>query len=159
MPLPKKTLRVLPNPWGHIHPELGPQSACPIDNGGRGGDRLWVGAEVDPERSEPSREPGKGDTSGRGARAVFRFTDDAVTVPRSPYYLDRLRDGDLVPADGETLQLVGEGNCRFASLAAARAAGIAKFEAEFGAGTFAEAFPVLAGARAKTKPTTDGASS
>jgi hypothetical protein len=107
---------------------------------------------------------------------VFKFSEEPVTVPRSPYYLDRLRDGDLVPADAETLQLVGEGNCRFPSLAAARADGIAKFEAEFGPDTFKEAFPALAGVSAPAsvapqaapavsagKPskstTTDGASS
>jgi hypothetical protein len=157
MPLPKKTLRVLPNPWGHIHPDHGPQARCPVDNGGRGGEQLFVGAEWDTERSEPARDIKPGETSGRGARGVIRSSEEPVTVARSPYYLDRLRDGDLVPADDETLQVVGELACRFKNIAEARAAGIARFEAEFGIGSFAEAFPELAKELAPAAPPADQA--
>jgi len=69
-----------------------------------------------------------------------------IELPKTPYYLDRLRDGDLIPADERS----GENGCRFASLAEAKAAGVAVFESHFGEGTFAELCPELAGAPAKS---------
>lgn len=167
MPLPKKTIRVFPNPWGHIHHELGPQTVCAMDFGGRWVPQLrYVGAEHDEERTKnltPPRERSQLDALGQPTKfddfeIRFRFPsleDDLVTpskeckdgieLPKTPYYLDRLRDGDLVAADEHTAEL----GARFASLAEAKDAGVATFEAHWGEGTFAEAFPELAGANAK----------
>ena len=155
MPLPKNTIRVLPNPWGFIHHDLGPQARCHLDTNGRGGDPRFVGAEIAQEGVKRLTNYEATSNDNRLDEWVIPFhypalnplldgaaedVEDGIEFARTPYYLDRLRDGDLIPADTRTAEL----DCRFASLAEARAAGIANFEAHFGAGTFAELCPDLA---------------
>jgi hypothetical protein len=157
MPLPKKTIRVLPNPWAFIHHELGPQGHCHEDTGGRGTDPRYIGSEVCPEKTvklaEYEKEPNE--TRLDPWLIVFRFPvlgasllepakgfEGGIELAKTAYYLDRLRDGDLIPADERS----GEHGARFASLAEAKAAGIASFEANYGPGTFAEAFPAFSDA-------------
>lgn len=154
MPLPKKTIRVLPNPWGFIHHELGPQGRCHEDTGGRGSDPRYIGARQCPKETvRLTQYEGKhNETRLDDWKIVFKFPmldaallepdpefKDGLELPKTPYYLDRLRDGDLIPADKATAQL----DCRFKSLKDARAAGIGKFEADFGEGTFVELCPEL----------------
>lgn len=136
----QQSLRVLPNPYAFIHPEHGPQGACPVDNGGRWGVRRWVGAELDSELTviTEDRESLKGaDYRDNRQVTVFKFSLEPVTVPATAYYRDRLRDGDLVPADKEQADKIGQAHCKFLSLEEAKRAGIAAFEAEHGAGAFA----------------------
>lgn len=146
MPLPLRELLVLPNPWAMIHPDNGPQGVCVKDSGGRANAPLeYLGARHKVNVVE-EREAG----DPRGNRAFYEFTYPALTpaldgpqgdpikVPaKNAYYLDRLADGSLVPADAATAKASG---ALYATMAAARAAGIAEFESHFGAGTFAEAF-------------------
>jgi len=153
MPIPKNTIRVLPNPWIFIHHELGPQGHCHVDTGGRGSDLRYVGAEDDPNRIKllHDYESNPSETRLNVHVQAWRFPaldaslakpavgfESGIELPKTHYYLDRLRDGDLVPADKRTLN---DQPCKFASLAEARDAGIAAFEANYGDGSFAEAFP------------------
>lgn len=153
MPIPKNTIRVLPNPWIFIHHELGPQGHCHVDTGGRGSDLRYVGAEDDPGRIKLVHDYESNPTETRLNVHVqaWRFPaldasltkpaqgfEQGIELPKTHYYLDRLRDGDLIPADKRTRD---DQPCRFASLDAARSAGIAAFEANYGSGSFAEAFP------------------
>jgi hypothetical protein len=172
MGLRKKPLRVLPNPWLHIDPDHGPQGRCHIDTRGKGTALAFVGAEFDPEKTKITEkrgdDPWKGDTRGDRQVTVLRYPalnamldgpskecPEGIEIGSTPYYLDRLRDGDLVPADESTASQVP---CRFKSLSEARAAGIAKWDAEKGEGvpTFAEGMPELAKA---TKAVDSGAGS
>jgi hypothetical protein len=171
MPLPKKTIRVFPNPWIFIHHDHGPQGVCHRDTGGRGADPSFVGAELDTAKTRftEERQADKGDHRHNRQVTVFRFlalnaaltgpAEDAasgIELPKTPYYLDRLRDGDLVPADAAT---AGANPCKFNTLAEARAAGVAVFEANYGEGVFVEAFPELADSSPPKadKATTSGA--
>lgn len=155
MPLPKKTIRVLPNPWGFVHHELGPQGRCHEDTGGRGSDPRYIGAHICPTDTLKLTdfESNPGETRLDEWKIVFKFPSldaallapapdfkDGIELPKTPYYLDRLRDGDLIPADART----AENPCRFVSLAEARKAGIANFEAHYDVGSFAEICPELA---------------
>jgi hypothetical protein len=156
MPLPLKTLRILPNPWTNIHyagaspgPDKGPQGAYPMDSAGRSDMPLrFIGAILTEDAGEKRKD---NDPRGPNNKGTFKFpalnptltSGTPIDVPASSaYYRDALRDGDVVPGDAATAERIP---CRFKSLAEARAAGIAKFEAEHGEGTFAEAFPALAG--------------
>ncbi len=165
MSLRKKPLRVLPNPWTFIHPDHGPQGHVHVDTGGRGSEPSYVGSEIDRERTKITEVRPEKDPRPHRQVTVFRFPAlndtldgpskdfaDGIEVPRSPYYLDRLRDGDLVPADKATADAFP---CRFSSLAEARAAGIAACDALHGPGAFAEAFAKFA---PKTKSPTAGGS-
>jgi hypothetical protein len=151
MPLPKKTIRVLPNPWAFVHHEHGPQGVCHRDTGGRGADPSFIGAELDPTKTKITETREAQDPRNHRQVTVFRFpalnaaligpsaeASVGIELPKSPYYLDRLRDGDLLPADDRTRSDVP---CKFKTFAEARAAGIAAFEANYGTGVFAEAFP------------------
>jgi hypothetical protein len=135
MALRKKTVRVLPNPWAFIHPEFGPQAACHVDTNGRGGAVAFVGAE----RVAKITEKRENDIRGSRQETRFVFSDKPVEVAAtSPYYLDRLQDGSLVPADAEALASLPSGHCKFKSLGEAQAAGVAAFDAEHGTGAWAE---------------------
>jgi hypothetical protein len=155
MPLPKTTIRVLPNPWGFIHHELGPQGRCHEDAGGRGSTPRYIGAEPCPDKTRKltDYESQPNETRLDVWTSVFRFPsldstllgpapgfEKGIELPKTPYYLDRLRDGDLIPADERS----GEHGARFANLAEAKAAGVAAFEAHYDVGSFAEVCPELA---------------
>jgi hypothetical protein len=155
MPLPKKTIRVFPNPWAFIHHEIGPQGRCHEDTGGRGSTPRYIGSEPCPEKTVKlaDYESQPNETRLDPWLVFFKFPaldasllapakgfEQGIPLPKTAYYLDRLRDGDLIPADGRS----GEHGARFATLAEAKAAAIADFDAHYGEGSFAEAFPAFA---------------
>lgn len=150
MPLPLKTLRVFPNPWALIHHELGPQGACPNDNGGReDGPLRFVGAVrelhgVEVRDGLKVKDSVVSDPRGNRAFGKFRYpglsasltSGTPVEVPASSgYYRQRLEQGDLVPADEKTAKAV---KCAFADMKAAKAAGVAAFDALHGTGSWLE---------------------
>lgn len=147
MGLPKKTLLVLPNPWTLIDPELGPVGRCTRDTGGRGGDVIYLGSELRFEELEKREGP-----DGKPDRRQLTWLDypalDAsltkgtgITVPKTPYYLDRLRDGSLVPADEATFKASG---AKFKNLLEAKKEAVAAFDAEHGEGSWKELEALLA---------------
>lgn len=162
MPLPLKTLRILPNPWTMIHyagaspgPDKGPQGAFPMDSAGRSDMPLrFIGAILTEDPSTEKRIAN--DPRGPNNKGTFKYpglnpatltSGTPIEVPASSaYYRDALREGDVVPGDSATAERIP---CRFKSLAEARADGIKRFEAEHGEGTFEEAFPALAGKQPK----------
>lgn len=86
----KKTIKVLPNPWQFIHPELGPQAACPTDASGRDDSPLrWVGAArkfVTVEKRPKLRGLVGGSSSHTLINAALQKTSAATVVrpSRSP---------------------------------------------------------------------------
>lgn len=149
MPLPLKSLRVFPNPWAFIHHELGPQGACPVDPAGRDVRVVtFVGAArvvVTPGDRQGLRVGSLvvADPRGDGSKVRFRYPcldagltkGTPVEVPVNGYYLQALADGSLVPADEKTAK---GAKCLHATLDAAKAVGVAKFESLYGAGAWAE---------------------
>jgi hypothetical protein len=136
-----RTLRVIPNKFSFIHPEHGPQGACMQDpnehaRGSTGPLVRYVGARLDPKRTVIT-ERRDGTEKGRPLdhrqskqTTVYVFSDDPVTLPHTKYYLDRLHEGTLVPADEETLANAGgKTRVRFTSMEQAEAAARAQFDA------------------------------
>jgi hypothetical protein len=88
-----KKLRVLPNPSHALDHEGRPQCAVQFENA-RGD--YWVGASVDQERTLAAR------------KTFFVFDEETpVEVPPTGYYVRKLLDGELLPADAETAKLAG----------------------------------------------------
>jgi hypothetical protein len=153
MPLPLKTYRVFPNPWLHIDPEKGPQAACTVAMRDDMPHVRFVGAvrEAVKIREASTVTVGSKQIAGPvGSKFAIGFSFpnlDASLVKGTPetvsavapdghYYRDRLVDGSLIPGDEATLRAVPE--ARFKSLDAAKAAGVAEFDAHFGEGSWAE---------------------
>lgn len=61
----------------------------------REGTDMFVGATLDVEATEKA-----------GGKRRYHFTEVPVQVPLNAYYLRRLKDGDLLPADEETARWV-----------------------------------------------------
>jgi hypothetical protein len=138
----RKTISVLPNKFAFIHPVLGAQGACMQDphehaRGATGPMIRYVGAKLSHARTRiTERRDRKGafgvpeDHRENKQVTVFEFTEDPVTLPMTNYYIDRLRDGSLVPADDATMEIAGgPTRVRFASLKDAEAAARTKWDA------------------------------
>jgi hypothetical protein len=87
----KRTLKVMANPFSALDVDGNPQGAVELE--GIAGQ--YVGAVLDPEALR------------RSGRHGFRFLGEEVSVPLTAYYVRRLRDGDLLPADEEAAQFAG----------------------------------------------------
>lgn len=162
MPRPKKMLAVLPNPWAFIDPELGPQGRCHYDTGGRGGHTRFVGAELDRAHTVITevRDPGDPRHSRQTTVYVYKGLteslleakkDGADIVARSAYYFDRLRDGDLIPADDDTRKACV---CKFSDLkdARKRSDAVVEYEASFGKGSLEELLKEIAADAKQAEP-------
>jgi len=159
MPLPLKTFKVFPNPWALIHHEIGPQGACPTDNGGRDdGPLRFVGATREAYNTE-AREGTKigelvaSDPRGHRGFARFRYpslsadllSGTPIDLPASSgYNRQRLEQGDLIPADERTAKAV---KCKYADLNAAKTDAVAKFDADHGKGSWLELEAILVPAK------------
>lgn len=103
MPLPPdRVLSVLPNPH-HALDAHGHPVGVPHEHG-RG---AYVGAKIDPKRTV-THPRAHGDTRPPLQDTAF-IVDDAtpVQVPNTKYYLERLADGSLLPADERTARAAG----------------------------------------------------
>lgn len=145
MPLPLRTLRVLPNPWEHWTLENGPQGALAHGGGRNIGPLQYVGGVVPSVNVREVRD--EGDPRGNDAKYVFSYptlnpeltegTPVEVSA-KDPFFHDRLHDGSLIPGDEATRKAFP--HSRFKTLIEARAACIADFESHYGPGSFAEQF-------------------
>jgi hypothetical protein len=110
----KRTLLVLPNPFIHLDEDGEPMGACPADPVHAGKRRMWIGAELDPVRTVVEKRPptaGKArlaDADDRDLDQVtkFSFVTQPVEIPMTTYYLQRIRDGELLAADRQTYRHV-----------------------------------------------------
>lgn len=150
---PSKLLRVLANPWLHIHiyADGVPRPACavPVDLAEHvpGPTNRCVGARI-----ESVVETQKRLTMRVGTKSVQRrpkreeiywaFASDPETIPNTGYYRDRIQEGALIPADAETAKLAGVPFVEPAqALALARETAIAAFNAANGPLAFESAQP------------------
>jgi hypothetical protein len=101
------TLRVYPNPYVHLDHEGRPAGACPVDPAHQPDRRAWVGASLDREKTVITDEPQAGERRSPTQVTVFAFACEVQELPASAYYLDRLRDGELIAADAATARMAG----------------------------------------------------
>lgn len=145
MPLPIKSLLVLPNPWAAIDHQGRPSGVVmcdPVEHvPTRDGEpRRFVGAHLDPVKTRMTREFARGDARSNEQDTVWVFATKPVDLPNTPYYRERIRHGELIAADEKTARVAG---LKFADpgkvIEAARASAIAAWETEVGVpGAFAE---------------------
>src|SRR5688572_8192428 len=105
MPLPKRTLNVLANPWIHLDHQGRPAGATPMDVGP--GQKVFVGAELDTEQTQIVDRPGRGELRSHVQDTVWKFSDEPAVVPATPYYIRRLRSGELLAADKQSARIAG----------------------------------------------------
>lgn len=151
--MPKKTLSVYADPYAALDHEGRPAHACPTDPQHTGEIRRWVGAALSSktrlvDRQDLDENVGKSVDAGlheHPQETVFEFApfesstpsegEDVIggpiTLPETPYYLERIRHGELIAADVKTAKKAGS---KFsepkALIAASRAASIAKWFAQ-----------------------------
>ncbi len=119
----KKIIKVFPNPWAATDHEGQPCGVCPSDpmeTMGEPGRLVGVRHEA-----EFLNEVQKGELRNRRQRTTYRFLGETncetkphelaaklvekepVTLAASSYYLERLRDRSLLPADTATAAMAG----------------------------------------------------
>ena len=157
-----KTLRVLPNPWLHIHIYA---DGVPRAAGALHVDMVehipqpnrYVGATAKAE--EISKEQGYRVKSSfvRTQEAkhelYWSYADAPITLPNTAYYRGNIRDGSLFAADAATASASGIPFVDPAqALANARAAKVAEFDSFHGVGSFDEAQPTPEPQTASAEP-------
>lgn len=147
MPIPHKTLRVLPNPWTYIDHKGRPAGRFPYETtDGVLPDGRTIGSHI------ASAEEVKAAKSVRIAGFTFQlapadhdiqiaYSDEPVTVANTPYYRKAIASGQLIAADVATANVAGIRAKDFESYAkhidGKRAEAIEVFDRENGAGAFA----------------------
>ena len=124
--MPKQqTLTVFANPYGHLDHEGRLAGACQREPEPTLHQLRHVGAEFHPQLTKVLEKFDEGDARGSHRQdTVMRFGSDVVTLPKTTYYVDRIRDGELF--------LSANGNPPWIELAKARNAAVAKHVAETG---------------------------
>lgn len=135
----RRTLLVLPNPYHALDAFGGPagavpyeptESPVPVD------DRRWVG--VTRLETELLDTFGRGDLRSPRQHTRFVFDDAPVSLPISQYYVDRIREGALIPADERTAMAAG---MRFEDPGLVAAKTVAKAAVTWKAHTGADCLP------------------
>lgn len=124
------TLRVLPNPYTYVDEDGQACGTCAMEAPIQG---RWVGAEM--ASVELGDEPKQYAMIERRQKPSWKFASDAVVVPCTDYYKERVRHGDLICADAESFVKAGvRGDFEEPAtlLAAERAKAIAHFKATHG---------------------------
>jgi hypothetical protein len=108
----KKFLLAYPNPFIHLDHDGYPAGACPCDMPEHVGmtTRRWVGAELDPAATMLLEKLTEEERRYRDARQQTRFLftfSEPTKLPVTEYYKDRLRHGEILPADADSARLGG----------------------------------------------------
>lgn len=153
MPLPIKTLSVLPNPWAAIDHQGRPSGVVlcdPVEHVPTRGDepRRFVGATM---AARMLREFPPGDPRSNEQDTTWTFVTEPVALPNTGYYRERIRSGELIAADSKTSRVAGQKNFvpPATALADARTAAIANWERDVGT---PGAFAMLEAERAAAAP-------
>jgi hypothetical protein len=164
MPIPVKTLSVLPNPWVYIDHKGRPAGRFPYESAdGVPTDGRTIGSHI------ASAEEVKAAKRIKIAGFTFQlsaadhdiqvaYSEEPVTVPNTQYYRKAISRGDLIAADVKSATLSGIAAADFESytkhIESKRNEAIAAFDAANGDGAF-EHFEAER-LRADTKVTVDG---
>ncbi len=129
-------IRVLPNPWASLDHLGRPVCAVPWDTD-HNPNRGWVGARIDPERTQVLLRRQPGDLRSDVQDTLFAFDTKPAEVPPTKHYLQCIRDGSLLAADPLAAKLAGIKFVEPAALfAETREKAIRKFDSDYGAGSW-----------------------
>lgn len=108
----KKHLFVYPNPFIHLDHDGYPAGACPCDMLEHVSEtvRKFVGASLDGKNTFLLEKLSIEEAQYRNARQQTRFVFDLsapTMLPVTEYYKDRLRAGEILPADERTAIIAG----------------------------------------------------
>lgn len=107
------TIRVYANPYAHLDHEGRPAGYVlfdPVDHHAYASDnelRRYVGASIDVEKTKILTRAPERSAQSDHQDTVWSFSSEPVVLPLTHYYLDRLRDGELLPADKATALHIG----------------------------------------------------
>ena len=99
-------INVLPNPWSALDDQGNPAGICPVDPG-LSTRRDFVGARF--ESAEVIEKIPEGDLRHPRQYNNWVFSAEPVRVEATPYYLEKLRNAELLPADAEAAKAAGIG--------------------------------------------------
>lgn len=158
-----KTLRVLANPWLHIHVYADgvprPVAAVAVDMAEHvPAPNRYVGARpanaVELQKQVSQRIGTKTVIAQRARHDLcWTFATEPEVIPNTAYYRDRLRSRELIAADADTAKAAGIEFVEPAVvLAEERAKAVAAFDAAHGAGAFDESQPAPEAAPTEPAP-------
>lgn len=109
----EQTIRVYANPYAVLDHEGRP--ACvvmydPVQHHAYASNeepRRYVGASLCPEGTRIYQKAAEGSAQSDLQDTVWKFSDEAVSLPLSHYYLAHVRSGELIAADYETAEHAG----------------------------------------------------
>lgn len=107
MPVQKKKLKVLPNPWTYIDHTGRPAGHVKVEQPNRGFDPRAVGSRIadDPVLTSAAQ---KGVPLAQDVHEIEReYSKEPVEVPNTDYYRRCVINGDLIAADRETFVACG----------------------------------------------------
>lgn len=110
-----RVLSVLPNPYHALDAFGRPAGVVLKVPDGEGFDGFandnhagWIGARIDPKATEVLDNFKPSELRSNRQHTAFEFdAQTPVPVPRSQFYLERLREGSLLPADERTAAAAG----------------------------------------------------
>lgn len=130
-------IRVYPNPFSAIDHEGRPCGRVmldPVDHHAYAADhepRRYVGAAIDNEKTVVFQKSAKGSAQADLQETFWSFSEDVVELPRTHYYLERIRANELFAADEDTAEHAGIALVPYEKqLAAAKASALALLTAE-----------------------------
>lgn len=145
MPVPQKTLRVLPNPYCHLDEYGRPCGACPMEVNERAPARSYVGATLKAKETRAAKTAPMRSASGEVKMMMtdaaehevwFEFGTDVVTVENTAYYRLAIQNGEILAADQATAKAAGLGGDTFVDplrlLDELKANAIARYTADHG---------------------------
>lgn len=144
----KQTIKVYPNKWLSLDAQGNPCAVVPIDFFEHGPGRRWVGAKLSANMTAPAVLQRVGKLTQEVTPAQFdqiwTFTDDAVEIPLTKYYVQRLRTGELIVADAESALAAGVAySDPQKRLEEAKAAAVKAYDAQHGKGAWAAAHETI----------------
>lgn len=107
------TIRVLANPYAHLDHEGRPAGVVMLDPvehapyASDGEPRRFVGAAIDTEKTEVYQRAAESSAQSDLQETHWTFSNEVQELPRTHYYLDAIRNGELFAGDEETADQVG----------------------------------------------------
>lgn len=145
MPVQRKTLKVLPNPWTHIDEKGRPAGAVIVEQPSNGTfDRRWVGASFTAKDVQAAKRVSIAGRTFEQSPAIHEHewdhASDPVSVANTQYYRKCVFRGDLIAADEATAMACGIAKKDFVQpetlFQKIKSEAIAEFDARNGEGAF-----------------------
>lgn len=96
--IPTRKLKVYANPYVYVDHLGRLAGACPFDPDHAAGERRYIGAELDTEKTKIVAVRGPLDPRGSRTDIVWAYTVGAVEIPDTATHRRYLQHGDILPA-------------------------------------------------------------